>query len=413
MVKQHFILTTVRAFDGNGGLTFASINPIQADVFDQNLGPGDNNEIGHIEVIGVYGAAGVVNTPSGAVSVFRGMSKFELAKIFDANTRVTELVPLNGAETSAFTRDANGNPFPTPAGNIRSTDPTWVQLMGQVTMTAASNADRMGYRLPALAGEIDDNVPPEGSVTFANGTDVPFDGRVISNPNFDARGGNQAPETAVGFNFAAAAYGAPTFVYDNIMEIETALAATDVLNTYEDDGSATPVAGINRTQLIITFPTKYRHFNRDVCLTGLPSVPWSPPFEVDGSVPYSLSQFDNQENVISIGGSIFSGGPAEAIDVLLAEVNYFLPAWDGTQRDSAGNIIAGQLNFDTGWFNMSLQERVGCPYPGLPVLSMSHKYEVGSGAIDHSWLIPNSHKPEFNNYRFPAFGASNLPAGSP
>jgi hypothetical protein len=401
---------SIRSTDSLGQLTFASVVPVEQQLFDQSLGAGDNNEIGHIEVIGVYGVQGTVQTRSGGVTIRQGMSKFDLAKVFDSNTRVTELVPLNGAETPAVTRTAAGLLSPTPAGNIRSTDPTWIQLTGEVVMKGPN--DRMGYRLPALAGEVSDNVPPRNTILFANNTEVPFDGRVISNPNFDARGGNQAPETAIGFNFGGSAYGTATAVYDNIIELESALARSHVQGTYEDDSASSPVAGSNRTRLVVTFPTKYRHFNNDVCRTGLASNPWSPPFQQIGTVPYGLTQYDNQENEVSIGGTIFSGGPAERTDTLNAEVNYFLPSWKSTTRDAAGKIIANTFNYESGWFSLKLTERAGCPYVGLPTLSFSHKHLEGSNGVTNSTLVFHAHKPELANRDLPPYGTANVVSGN-
>lgn len=64
---------------------FASMEGKAASVmmFDAALSANDDNEMGHFEVIGAYSATGVVNTPSGSVTVKQGMSKFDLAKIFD------------------------------------------------------------------------------------------------------------------------------------------------------------------------------------------------------------------------------------------------------------------------------------------------------------------------------------------
>ncbi|WP_157237582.1 hypothetical protein [Beggiatoa alba] len=392
---------------GSEGTSFASINPIQAQLFDQNLGAGDNNEIGHIEVIGAYAVNGVINTPSGNVTIAKGMSKFALAAVFDVAR--TDLDARNGAETVALTRDANGNLSPTPAGRIRSADPTWVQLTGQLTLRAP-NGDRMGYRFPALAGEVEDNVPPAGEIVYASTlANVPFDGRVISNPLYDVQGGAGAAESAVGFNFGGAAYGVRTATYDNIMELEYAMSTTRIQGTYEDDGFTSPVAGVNRTQLVITFPTKYRHL-RDVCGTGVTvssSAPWYPPFEAAGPITYTLTQYDNQEHSVAISGSIFSGGSAPKSKQLPFEVNYFIPDWNATVRDANGNIRTGSYNYESGWFDMLISPRVGCPYPGAPILSFAHKYQINSTGIVNSWLVPNAHKPEWENSRFPAYGTAN------
>lgn len=444
---------SVRSFDVSGAPTFASVNPISQRVFDDNLGPDDTNEVGHIEVIGAYAVGGTVNTPSGNVAIFPSMSKVALANIFDEDRVALDLLNSPAeSSTMAISRDASGvlrtgndgngevftssiNQFGT---RIRSTDPTWVQLLGQVTMNSTVNKDRIAYRMAALAGEVGDNVPPNNTVFYPSSSQegiqgtglIPFDGRVISNPFYDAQGAANAPESSIGFNFGGAAYGRATSVYDNIIELETALATTHIINTYEDDGGATPTPGINRTQLVITFPTKYRHFRNDVCGVGMTYDPeegevWSAPFQLKGPVPYNLTQYDNQENSISIRGFFSGSRPGEG-DSLPNEVNYFIPDWAATQRDDAGNILPRQLNYDSGWFAMNFVDTAGngnapaginsgnrCPYPGLPTLSMAHKYQVTDGNIDHSILVPNSHRPAYSNYRFPGFGRSNTSDGLP
>jgi len=431
---------SIKSRDSNGNITFASIVPVEQQLFDQNLGPGDTNELGHIEVIGAYGAAGNIVVPGGdLVRVTQGMSKFDLAKIFDAERSDLEAVSILNVETAAETRDAAGNLVPTPAGTIRSTDPTWVKLMGQVAMVAP-NGDRMGYRFSALAGEIGDNVPPEGTFTYAadftpipqirQGVTIPFDGRVISNPFYDV---TIATESALGFEFGFYSYGLPLFIYDNIIEIEHALAVSDIQGTYEDDSSTRPTPGVKRTQLLVTFPTKYRHL-QDVCGSGNAAVsaalgrPWYPPFQAIGPIDYSLTEYDNQENNTTISGAIFSGGVCPVRsgvrqsddgcgpNTLPSEVNYFLPDWEPTNKDASGNVLAGQLNFESGWFNMSMIPVAGCTYPGAPILSMAHKYIMDNGQITNSWLVPNSHKPELVNRNFPEadpnYGMSN-PPGTP
>jgi hypothetical protein len=308
---------------------------------------------------------------------------------------------------------SSGEPCPTPAGRIRSADPSWIKLLATVDLS--NETDRIGYRMPALVGEIWDNVP----VGIADFNAQPyFDGRVIANHTYDVapvpkESGAAVAESSVGFNFGglfsdvyAANYAIGRNTSDNIIEIEHALAATNLLSTYEDDSATSTGAGINRTQLLITFPTKYRHLS-DVCRSGvaLPAgFSWYPPFEISkpyGPIVYSLDIWDNQENNKQGAGIVWSGENV-AKDELPLEVNYFIPSWPITNKNADGSVNG--VNFESGWFNMGLVARAGCSYSGVPVLSFSHKYstigqsEVG---INNSWFVPVSHKPDATNREYP------------
>lgn len=384
--------------------TFASVSPVNQALFDQNLGNGDNNELGHMEVIGAYAVKGDIVTPSGTVKVYRGMPKPALARIFDTPRATLAGLGTNQNESASFgvgrvvngvcsvapaanggaPCDANGN---APSTLIRSTDPTWVRLSGFMELSNAS--DRMGYRIPALAGEIWDNTPATAPADQLQG----FDGRVISNPAYDAQGGEGAAETAVGFGWGGVSPGFGAVPnYDNIIEVEHALAVTNLKGSYEDDSNSTP-AGVNRTRMVVTFPTKYRHIT-DICKTGFVrdvprNVLYSPPFQTNGNVIFSLGSYDNQEHNISISGGVFSGGPVAPVNNLPAEVNYFLPSWPAT--------AAGGNNFESGWFDMGLTPRAGCSYPGLPALGFMHKYHQSGNSFSNSWLVPAAHEPELVN----------------
>jgi len=425
---------------GRNTAVFASEVPVNTMLRDHQLIAPDINEIGHIEVIGIYGiAAGTVvqvsDDPTDTITVFRTMSKQDLATIFD--TSRADLTDFNGAEVAVVGRNENTgipyggsfeNQIVAPSGDIRSTDPTWVNLSGFVEMNNVDTGDRVGYRMPALAGEVGDNVPPEGTFTYPNGGNVvPFDGRVISNPDFDA---TIADETRIGEGFMAYAYGKNSSSGDNIIEIEHALASTVMSSSYEDDSMtfvnevASP--GINRTQLMVTFPTKYRHYNDDPCGTGYNLIDrYSPPFYDLGDVVFNLTEYDNRENLFEIRVTpigqmpIFSGDPEEEIVIvglcdstrsgssrcLNNEVNYFLPSWTPTYKNSDGSVVGS--NFESGWFEFDLFPRGGCSYNGVPALGFAHKYHQTDSGFSNSWFVPMTHKPELVNRQWPVFPASD------
>jgi len=365
------------------GTTFGSILPVTQKIFIQNVGNGDTEKMGHIEIIGLYAVDGDINVPGSAIPISQGMSKFALAKIFDT-PRVTGLDPIN---TPTETTD------PTTS-KIRSADPDWVHLSGTIEMMNAN--DRMGYRIPALVGATGDNIPsslPTGLPTSA----APFDGKVIANTAFDANAAAGVAETALGFGWGQLGT-------DKIIEVEMALASSMLTGTYEDDTHTTPTPGINRTRMMITFPTRYRHGeaadpdgnivpNNPCGVTGLVGADhFSSPFKTNGSIEYALAAFNNFEVSSAASGSIFSGGPVAGLNKLV-EVNYFIPSWPATKKQNDNlTLVVGTHNFESGWFQMSFSVREGCPYAGAPVLSFIHKHkEKAVGQFMNSWLVPASH----------------------
>jgi hypothetical protein len=367
---------------------FGSQKDVDQQLFDdtmKRIDGNDINEVGHVEIIGAYAAMGTIVTPQGAVTITRGMSKFDLMKVFD--TPRGGLTALNGGEvrasgrlvggvctplTTAPTDYDAGAPCPAPAGNVRSTDPNVVRLTGSVEIVKEDNSDRMGYSLSALAGELWDNTPDTVSDP---GTLSLFDGRVIHNPGFDT---TVATATALGAGFPV--------IGDNIFEIEHALAASNLMGTYEKDS-------VHNSDVIVTFPTRYRHRAAHVC-NGLPASPaeiggalYTEPFNANGSVQYGLASFDNSENTL-VTQDIFSGGTT-VTSFLLAEVNYVMPAWP----------------FESGWYNMLLVARAGCNYSGVPSLGMTRKWM--SGTHMNSMLVPTSNAAELTNRQF-----DDLPVGN-
>jgi hypothetical protein len=315
-------------------------------------------------------------------------------------------------------------------------------LTASVEMENTISGDRMGLRMAALDGDVWDNLmpsnhkPPYGmySYSFSDlnnndiGDDAPgtfeyaFDGRVISNPTLDT---NTAELMPMGQNFGGSRAGFGAFdsvPYDNIVEIERALAATKMAAAYENDGK-------NLTNVIVTFPTKYRHISKEgfmcdngdpdtlpnnICINGLGGVVvagrpvpqdmgdvcasertvagghafgradlydgrwYYPPFrpETSGSVQYFLASYDDQERTTAtpVVIDIFSGGRGQVSGprAITDEVNYMFVNWP----------------FSSGWFNLVLTVVPGCQYTGVPVLAYAHKTQVKDGAFVNSLLVP-------------------------
>lgn len=397
-------------------VTFASqeAGDLPVQLFDARMlqiDPNDINEVGHVEVIGAYGVmAGPVWVSDDdqdnimdageVVTVKIGMSKHELARIFD-KSRV-QLNTLNGTEVvadgriysngcvaynAASAQEAGAHCSTTGAAvnieEIRSTDPNVVRLTGNVEVVKNGNGDRYGYRIPALAGDVWDNVH---STVIDPGTLAMFDGRLITNPFYDV---TVAQESSLGVGFPA--FG------DNIYEIEYALATSNVMGTYEDDGANG--TGTNQSDLLVTFPTKYRHRINHVCDGSAPSLDelkyawYTPPFQPSGLVEFSLMNYDNQEHFPNAPiGDIFSGATVEILrNYLPAEVNYVTPDW----------------TYASGWFNMTLIPRLGCAYSGVPTLAMTYKWMNVNGNVMNSMTTPAAHVPEYTDIRFDAIPVGN------
>ncbi|WP_353571696.1 hypothetical protein [Candidatus Albibeggiatoa sp. nov. BB20] len=432
-------VTTVNSL-AKASATFASINTLSQELYDWRLtGTNDTTTMGHIEVFGVYGVKGnVVGYDSVGtetnILIKEGMSKFDLAKIFDTprysyhydslfhrQIASSNSLALSNVAVHAPTEKTERNsgvdaPWGTLASSkIRSTDSAWVALTGSVSIE--NNVDRIGYRIPALAGSVGDEVDAPyvvpTSLSDVSSTAV-WDGLVIANPEFDVTIGK---ETLIGNQFGISSTSVVNL--SKVVEIETALAASNLEATYEDDGSSTP-AGSNRTQLIVTFPTRYLHdddydpnktvFPKDPCGTPglLAADTHSAPFQADGLALYSMIAYDNQEHYTeTVDGLIFSGiqlcpdgsVPKSQTDTTvrriiradqdcdtrggLVEVNYFFPGWPASTDN---------YNFESGWFNLALEARNGCPYAGMPAISYTHKYVIGDSSPIKSWLTPVGHK---------------------
>ncbi len=425
---------------------FASQRQFEAAWAPVQLGTGDSCDMGHVEIMGAYAVqnAAVGYNSRGqktAITILRGMSKYNLAQIFDTprmskhlflNPPVHRVIALgpDGAQgslddltlslannaTNGSTREQDVRNTVTGieplsslnvvnAPNIRSTDPSWIRLMG--TAVISTTGDRMSYKIPALAGAIGDNVDDDAEVLgfqyiVPDGIpragdvikEVPadyamFDGLVVSNPTFDM---TVAQENAIGRDMGVRpilgvfpGVGAPD--QDKLVEIEHALATSSQQGHYD-------ISGTNVTYLQTTLPTRYTHFFRDPCNTGFAFNStagrlYSPPFEIDGGMAISISLYDDFENTeIPTGGVFISPAPIVVTDVIrLAETNYYVPNW--------------VADFERGWFSVTLSRQTnsvagdnrGCPYPGAPALGNVHTYVDSNGTATQSDFVPMAHQP--------------------
>jgi hypothetical protein len=451
---------------------------------DKDGVPLDMNEIGHMEVLGSWAAQGriyyadgpdnVINVNSGpgvvsddlSVLVEEGMSKAELYKIMGPQISRAKLAQYRGQDesrsyatgrmdgagncvdapefrnapgsrvamdVSAFGAPCNVARGVLPSSRVRSTDPSWIQLYGEVQMD--NGIDRMGMKMTALDGDVWDNLmpiahnPPYGIFSFNPSSDIDgdglvesfaFDGRIISNPGFDFDFGAYLE---IGATFGGSRVGLGDVApYDNIVEIENALAASQLEGTYENkDG--------NITNLIITFPTKYKHDSsvvrrmdtlgepggtgptgeidlgdsndvRDVCASmwvgdtnaeyrhalGDPTLydgrNFYPPFTSEGSVMYKLTVWDDQEHInkSSTVVDIFSPKPTfeDNGKAITEEVNYMWIEWP-TSTD---------YDFGSGRYSVEFGVTRGCQYSGVPVLAYAHKTQFKNNGFVNSWLAP-------------------------
>jgi hypothetical protein len=259
--------------------------------------------------------------------------------------------------------------------------------MGTVETVKNDKSDRYGYRIPALAGEITDNVDTVSAVAIIDPkTGVRFDGRVIANPMFDV---DTAVETTIGSGFSFAGL-------DNIYEIENALVADNLYGEYEVRSGNGVSEG---TGLLVTFPTRYRHRFNDVCGNLPVGANYSYPFTRAGHIQFIRNQYDNMENTVLPPTDNISGGSAPGASFLYAEVNAMMMApnneWDGFAK--------------SGWFDIDLVETPApagagtvCDYNGVPTIAfvydwMSSNNAPAMGNVMNSMLTPASYSPELVN----------------
>lgn len=450
-VDQELIVDSLE----NTRTTFASIKPVVRGLLEP-VSP-DMAEVGHIEVIGVYAVQNGnssdgtdipvmgrnANNQKTFVSIAPRMSKFALAQIFDTPRTVgayNELIhrnPYSPLEEYRFDQnsirfynenapfeqvervgdyDQNGNPIYEPLNaplgtlsnsRIRSTDPEWIRLMGTVEFLREDSTgqvlDRMAYRIPALAGSIGDAAIVDSNTGYYStgaalgllSSTAFWDGLVVSNPTYDV---NVIVESGMGARFGIGSLS-------KTVEIEAALAATELQGTYHNDNQQF------YTNLFVTFPTRYMHRNNNDWCNSTPFIvsdndelKYTEPFRADGTVVYGLTGYDDFENPSIIGGVPFS--PPRIELNTLVEVNYFLPEWPTTRFNADGSVVDGTLDYRKGWFRMTLsgtdtaigtasgiEDQGGCPYVGLPVLGLIHKTTNNGSGYTNSQLLPLSHQP--------------------
>ncbi|MFC4161829.1 hypothetical protein [Chitinimonas lacunae] len=324
---------------------------------------------GHIEVVGAYAAQDLVSVSAGApVQVIQGMSKHNLARIFD--TSKSQLNALN-ANTTRITNNSTG--FADRETRVDDYSRR-VQLSGVVEISKAD--DRLLTPLIALREGINPN-------TTSLSTPV------ISNPVFDVTVGS---ETFLGSTFDDALTTNPSAINgDNINDIEAALATSSLRGFYEN------VAGQRSVLAALTFPTKYRHILGAAPFTGK----WGEPFynDASGSIAYGATLFDEQERSGVAGvGEVCVVSPCPIVtptgQFLNHEVNFpvVISSADGTGFNPAN-----------GWYNMVLTGVGGLPrysnplggaaftapaYAGIPTIGYTHYYQIVGGRISRSVVEP-------------------------
>ncbi|MCU7835184.1 MAG: hypothetical protein KZQ83_07990 [gamma proteobacterium symbiont of Taylorina sp.] len=326
-----FMDSTDDSMTDDGGNFASADNPVHQEFFDKtNSG---QNGIGHFEVYGLYSVEVGEYTPVGgtAVTVQPTMTKPDLKAIFDSIT--SEGGP--GLDTVPGAMLSNSN------------KPMKLQIMGETQLVNGANG-LISYNIPAL-GPTD--------YTQACTTVVPYTNCVVENTNFDATVGSPTDMgVAMGWDGALAD--------DNIIAIETAIAAKDFSFPYTSDAASVSIP-------VVSFVTKYRHLS-DVCGSGVTveSGAYYPPFEPTtiGEVIISITSYDNKENSAVITSSEFSGDDTVAdILSLPIEVNFMT------------NINYFSLDGSTsGWANIGFYGvEPGCPYIGAPAVSSVLKNEGG------------------------------------
>jgi hypothetical protein len=324
----------------NNGDFASEDNPVVQPFFDAQ-GTVANNGLGHFEVIGAYSIRnGVTNVRSesddGLIVVEQGMAKPDLKQLFD---RIEE-------EGKDSISDSD-SPFPAYASSV---DPRHLQLFGEVELTDGGTNSFANFLIPALGP----NFYGPNAIIGENIIDY----YVIQNPFYDVF---VTLESNIGQKWGPRGS-------DLIGDVEVALAAMELAFEYDVENS-------NITLPIVSFVTKYRHFN-DRAGVGFCTLDdagasregyYSAPFNdsLAGGIIFSFNSFDNSENnEVTIDGQF--SGDAATFEFLLDEVN-----------------ILPQNYFSTsGWANFNMVDvREGCLYDGAPVLGVTLK-NGGSG-----WML--------------------------
>lgn len=393
--------------------TWGNVEAADVQLFDQimeGIDAGDVNEIGDIEFIGHYSAFGKVNvTGSDAIDIFRTMSKNELAKLFD--------MPVNDQFLSGGIVQANPDNCPlgqdysalsAPTCPVRVDDTNNLRLRGNIEIVTSEG--RMGYEMTALASSrvFNSNLAPIGTTNSANVIRAAVDGsgyvlkkdnenttglevagtHVISNGLLEI---NIATETPLGVNWGYTrqeielspyVFAGSIGPYDNILEIERAMSTTEVSGAYEN-GVEYANGGTMQTAIQLTFPTKYRHRNYDICGTGAPLVgdtsvnAYSAPFNSLGHMMYAPFSYDNFENsppgIVKEGLSV-SGAPGAAptSKIFIFDQVNMLPQ---DVMEDASDLF----RYESGHYQLDLFARPGCEtwYLGAPAVAQTYKYIEG------------------------------------
>ena len=327
-----FIESTDDSMTNDDG-SFASVdNPVKQAFFDKTLS--GQNGIGHFEVYGLYSVDNGLYAPvdaEAAVEVKATMSKTDLKAIFDSVTIE------GGPGIDTVTGEALTN----------SNKPASLQIMGEVQLVNAANG-LISYNIPALG-------PQFYILPCVN--EFVVDNCVVTNDNFD---GTVGAPTDMGLGMGLDGD-------DNIIAIETAIAAKDISFPYSVENSSVSIP-------VVAFVTKYRHLT-DVCASGAvddegeplaEGIYW-PPFEPTeiGEVIITSRSYDNSENSRVASSSEFSGDDTpDPINSLPLEVNFMT---DISYFSTSGWTSIGYSMVEPG-----------CPYAGAPELSAVLKTE-GTG----------------------------------
>jgi hypothetical protein len=376
---------SVRHLPGNKNeVVFSSQSPsdfaVPLDGLDHSSA-GDTATSGHIEVLSVYAAGSkssnvadkqvVVDRAGTTVGVFRGMSKLELAKIFDKPLDV--LLPLNGCTTADES-----------CAVLKQTVAGTANITGQIELVMGVDKaipNRSFHNMTALADSDENN---NGTIECGLPIEPAYCESVIGNGSFDVLVGN---ELEIGKQLGAGGL-------DNIINIERALSARWSNGIYENNNDTS-------TMILTTFPTKYRHDGEDVCANPgftTPVPTWSSPFRVDGGATYFVNQFNNREFIagfcepsVSVDSDLISGNNDTTISIDCPPVHFYseveVLAYDWTkQMDGTPNpfesFASGKylMEFTPSLINTTCSNLVW-GYDGYPVIVKTIKQVKSNGQI--------------------------------
>ena len=323
----------------------------------------DNSNQGHIEVYGMYSAEGTVTLTDGSsVQVKRGMTKAELAKVFD-----TDIADLRAI--------AANQPL------VVANNPATVQISGEVAVNFPSG-QKMLYPFTAL--------------------DASAAGQVVSNDEFDTfRFGS----TGVGQNIPVGKYAGAAGA-DNLYLVEAALSADRLFGAYESYKEGTDEAN---TTLLVNFPTKYRHDPAYTDYIGNVA-PFRSSTRTTGDgtcsvvAAYSFSSYNNTEETVDLTALISPYTPylSTLCETEIVNPNFVV---NGTRysmdqnpeelatylanKDSQWIANNPKFLYDSGWYNVDMRAAAGSAavtgYTGIPVIAYTVKANVAKQEVT---LIP-------------------------